>query len=651
MSTDRILRSSIAARSAVAGLTIGLSALVGLTLWSNESTSRAVTEVRRLEDVSSHWQAVFLQVSVEFEALNDYVRSGTQLGREPLMSTSGSADPQLRWLAERGGAQEKPWALSLRQSYGAYTYTVRQLLEAGDQGDNAAVTLYADQAGLSASGLRKQSMASVARKQFELTVHLAQVEHRNRMQKAAATVIGLIDCLLLALSAGLLLSHQKRLRLTARESERLAVALSSEKSLLAEVISSIPHLVYWKDERSRYADCNQAFLAARGVRWAELIGRTEQELDGPVSELGAVLAALEAPALGVGHATVDHTVTISGPDGRTRTLLLSVLPHRSADGAITGTIGVGADVSQITALERQLAQASRLESIGQLAAGIAHEINTPVQFVTHNVQFVADALEPVVEGLHRVALLAGRPGEASGQPDQSVMGGPADLPERLRAVLDRIDVEFVADEVPDALTQSLEGLTRVTQIVRAMKDFSHPGGGRSDCDLNRAVESTVQVSRNEWKTIAEVELDLDPQVGQVPCFESEIKQVLLNIIVNAAQAIGSARSSDAGNASGSGMGRIRVATRREDAVVRITVQDDGPGMDLLTQQRVFDPFFTTKGVGQGTGQGLSIARSIIVNKHGGTIEVRSSPGAGATFEITLPLHACEADASPAAVTA
>lgn len=400
-----------------------------------------------------------------------------------------------------------------------------------------------------------------------------------------------------------------------------ADALSAEKSLLAGVISSIPHLVYWKDAKSRYVECNQAFLRLRGLQLEQVAGRTEQAL-GVDDGLGGVLAALEGQVLATGCAVVDRKVIITDLVGARRSLLLSVLPHPQSGGEPGGILGVGVDVTEITELEGRLSQTGRLESIGQLAAGIAHEINTPVQFVTHNTRFVAESLTPVINGLRDLMALAGQ--------DQAGL----DLQTRLDAALDQMDLEFVAEELPEALSQSLEGLGRVTQIVQAMRDFAHPGQERVLSDLNRAVESTVWVCRNEWKHVAELTLDLDPQLGQVLCYEGELKQVLLGVIVNAAQAIGERSTSGAAGPPG----HIRVATRRAPDAIRITITDDGPGMTPTIQRRVFDPFFTTKPVGKGTGQGLSIARNIIVNRHGGTIEVHSEPGAGATFVLTLPAH-------------
>jgi signal transduction histidine kinase len=313
-------------------------------------------------------------------------------------------------------------------------------------------------------------------------------------------------------------------------------------------------------------------------------------------------------------------VTLSTPQGVQRRFLVSVLPHFEGDD-FAGVIGIGADVSRVADLERQLAQASRLESIGQLAAGIAHEINTPVQYVSDNTRFVADAFGDVIVGLREIAdLAAGNTGDVGW------------LRGRLSAVLERLDLAFVADEVPSALTQSLEGLERVGGIVRAMKDFSHPGHGRADVELNRVVETTAQVTRSEWKYLAELTLDLDPLVGAVPCFEGEVKQVLLNLVVNAAQAVAERRR----RAGTEEIGHIVVRTLRQDGFVTVMVQDDGIGMDESVREHAFDPFFTTKPVGQGTGQGLSMAHDIIVHKHGGRIEIVSAPGQGATFTVHLP---------------
>jgi signal transduction histidine kinase len=298
-----------------------------------------------------------------------------------------------------------------------------------------------------------------------------------------------------------------------------------------------------------------------------------------------------------------------------------VVPYLDG-GQIAGVVGIGADINHATELERQLGQANRLEAIGQLSAGIAHEINTPVQYASDNTRFVADAVTEMLGGLRSLQQLVDEPATDTG-----------DAPmRRIREILTGLDLGYVAEEVPSALAQSLEGLDRVAQIVRAMKDFSHPGQGRSQADLNRLITSTVQVSRNEWKYVAVVDLDLDPDVGAVPCFEGDLKQVVLNIVVNAAHAIDEQRRREGSDR----LGRIAVSSRRTDDEAVISISDDGTGMDERTRQRVFDPFFTTKEVGRGTGQGLTLALAAM-KKHGGRIEITSAPGEGSTFRIALPL--------------
>ncbi|HEY5247589.1 MAG TPA: ATP-binding protein [Dermatophilaceae bacterium] len=423
------------------------------------------------------------------------------------------------------------------------------------------------------------------------------------------------------------MANLRRLAAATRETELRHQAFHDQqmKVLLTDVIASIPHVVYWKDLEGRYRGVNHAYLTERRLTdESEVLGRTDAEVFGE-DDFQCKITELETAVLADGFAVLDQHVVIrseASKDVAARTLLLSVLPQRGADGTASGLIGVGADVSRLVELERQIGQSNRLEAIGQLAAGIAHEINTPVQFVSDNVRFLAEsfgAILAVVEAIGPV-----------------INGGPAtdDTPglAALRVAFAAMDMEFMVAEVPTAISESQEGLARVGQIVRAMKDFSHPGVGRLDTDVNRAVQSTVQVSRNEWKYVAEVVLDLDADLGTAPCFEGELKQVILNIIVNAAHSIAEQRTR-----TGQGtLGTITVSTRREAAHVTIAITDDGAGMSQEVRHKVFDPFFTTKEVGKGTGQGLSMVHNIIVERHGGRINVQSTPGNGATFTLILP---------------
>jgi two-component system NtrC family sensor kinase len=407
--------------------------------------------------------------------------------------------------------------------------------------------------------------------------------------------------------------------------EALADSLREEQELLASVLSTIPHVVFWKDAEGRYLGCNDAYLDLRHLTSvAELVGRREGDLLDR-SALTPTIRVLEEQVTASGRAVTDHAVRVADADGAQRALLFSVLPRYGDSGAPHGVIGVGADVTQAHELERQLAQASRLEAIGQLAAGLAHEINTPVQYVSDNLLFLTDSVNDMLRSMESLATVV----RAADRTPSGV--GPDATTRALLELIDGLDLEFLAQEVPGALEQTLEGVGRVAEIIRAMKEFSHPGQGRADTDLNRAIESTVQVSRSEWKYVADLDLDLDPAVGLVPCHEGEFKQVVLNLIVNAAHAVADRHQQDGRP------GRIGVSTRREEDDVMIKVQDDGCGMDETTRLRVFDPFFTTKEVGKGTGQGLSMAHNCIVGKHSGSIDVVSTPGHGSTFTIRLPL--------------
>jgi signal transduction histidine kinase len=272
--------------------------------------------------------------------------------------------------------------------------------------------------------------------------------------------------------------------------------------------------------------------------------------------------------------------------------------------------------------------AQKLEAVGRLAAGIAHEINTPIQFVGDNTRFLQDAFDELSTVLASYRML--RDAAASGAVDPALLA-------QLAAVEERADLAYLEREVPRALAQSLEGVERVASIVRAMKDFSHPGSLETVAtDLNRAIESTIVVARNEWKYVANVVTDWDRDLPLVPCLVSELTQVILNMILNAVHAI-----ADVVGDGGGGKGTITIGTRRAGEWVEVRISDTGTGIRDDVRQRIFDPFFTTKDVGKGTGQGLAIARAVVVEKHHGTITVESEWGRGTTFVIRLPLGAPE----------
>ena len=275
-------------------------------------------------------------------------------------------------------------------------------------------------------------------------------------------------------------------------------------------------------------------------------------------------------------------------------------------------------------VEVELRHAQKLEAVGQLAAGIAHEINTPVQFVGDSVYFLREAfsdLMRLVDGYRE--LLQGR-----------------DLTAEVSRLESAADLAFIREEVAPAFERTFEGIRRVGRIVGAMKEFAHPGGDDPvDVDLNRVVDNTLTVARNEYKYVADLEVDLG-ELPAVRCHPDDLGQVVLNLVVNAAHAIGEVLQER------DRKGRISIRTLQSDPThVRLSVTDDGPGIPEAIVDRIFDPFFTTKEVGKGTGQGLALAHSIIVERHGGAISVDTEVGRGSTFHIDLPIAGIAAGAS------
>jgi signal transduction histidine kinase len=282
------------------------------------------------------------------------------------------------------------------------------------------------------------------------------------------------------------------------------------------------------------------------------------------------------------------------------------------------------DTSERQSLEVQLAQAQKLESIGQLAAGVAHEINTPIQYVGDNTRFLEESFGNLEKVLASYSGLT-RAVESAGLLAHEV--------QQVHEAAEEADLEYLQDEIPRALRQSGEGVERVATIVKAMKEFSHPGSAEMKAiDLNHAIESTLTVSRNEWKYVADAVAEFDPQLPAVCCLAGEFNQVILNLVVNAAHAIADVKM------RGTTKGRITVSTHRDGDWVEIRVHDTGTGIPESVRSHIFTPFFTTKEVGRGTGQGLAIAHTVVVQKHGGRLEFETEEGKGTTFIIRLPIN-------------
>ena len=286
--------------------------------------------------------------------------------------------------------------------------------------------------------------------------------------------------------------------------------------------------------------------------------------------------------------------------------------------------GISIDITTQKKLELELYQAQKLESVGRLAAGVAHEINTPVQFVSDNCYFLRDAVGQIGEVVraYRDSLAALTDGRMTVE----------QVREQVLAAEEAADLAFLSENMPTAVERALEGLERVAVIVRSMKEFSHPNqGAMSSSDINAAIRSTLTVARHEYKYVADIVTGLQ-DLPPVVCNIGEFNQTFLNLLVNAAHAI------EAVVAGTDQRGLITISTRQDGAMVLISIQDTGGGIPESIRDSIFDPFFTTKEVGKGTGQGLAIARTVIVDKHHGSLTFETEPGVGTTFLIRLPLN-------------
>ena len=393
------------------------------------------------------------------------------------------------------------------------------------------------------------------------------------------------------------------------EHKRFERALRQSESRLRAVFNSAAVGIMRVDPSGEILDTNPAMAKMLGLEPDQLLGRTLAGLnlgppDGPSAAVG-----------GAGTGVEEHRCQHA--DGSAVWMQCTkTWVDDDAGKVLFGTVIVE-NVTERKQLEVSLRHAQKLESIGRLASGIAHEINTPVQFVCDNVHFMKGAFEELLRLVdHHTTLLAACPDAARTAAERAA--GEADLP-------------YLRGEIPKAVAQTLDGLSRVASVVHAMKSFAHPDAGdQSLADINSGLRNTLTIAGNELKSVAEIVEDFH-DLPRVRCYPGDLNQVFLNLLVNAAHAIG-----DRGDAPGEPR-RITVSTCLDGDHVVISIADTGGGIPEHVRAHLFEPFFTTKEVGRGTGQGLALSRAIVVEKHQGELTYDTTLGEGTTFHVRIPI--------------
>jgi len=393
--------------------------------------------------------------------------------------------------------------------------------------------------------------------------------------------------------------------------KRAEAALRASQERLRRILETSNNGIWIVDVEGRTEFMNARAAEMFGVSAEEAQGRPFPEV---VPENLRDIALADLGSLQRGD-RLQRESRIALRDGSEARVVVSGSVLRTPDGRIDGAVGVFMDVTALRLAQEDLQQAQKLEAVGRLAAGIAHEINTPIQYIGDNTHFLGEAFGALS------ALLA-RCREAPGATEAHRA--------EVERLVEELDIEYVLEQTPRTVARTLEGVKRVASIVRAMKEFAHPAQREmASADLNRALAATLEVARNEYKYVADVQTEFG-ELPPVTCFAGDLNQVFLNVVVNAAHAI-----EDVTKQTGR-RGVIRVATRSEEGEVLVSISDTGCGIPPELGAKIFDPFFTTKEVGRGTGQGLAIARNIVAQHHG-HLTFTSKVGEGTTFVIRLPV--------------
>ena len=412
------------------------------------------------------------------------------------------------------------------------------------------------------------------------------------------------------------------------EVRQLAIALTLKWNLerqaqqkLRAIVETARDGIITFDGEGDICSCNRASCRIFGYAREELVGCNLAVFLAESDRLtGSQFLQLQQDQ-GQGSEPASQELEGCRADGSPVPLLVSVSGFATESGPMYAMII--RDLTEYKRLQRELSKAKKLESIGELAVGIAHEINAPMQDVNDNLEYLKTSCESLLDVV----------GAFEDNLEQSGPPIPWDgRIQRTEEAKSQNDFLRLCDHLGPAIDESLEGVRGVIEIVHAMKEFSHLGPAeKTPADVNKAIQSTVTITRNRWKLVADTQLELDPNLPLVNCRLGEINQVLLNLVINATDAIAEKIATD-----GNGKGRISIRTRRENEWAIIEVEDTGCGIPQENIPHIFDPSFTTKHVGKGTGQGLTITHDIVVNKHQGKLHVVSTPGKGSTFVVQVP---------------
>ena len=410
---------------------------------------------------------------------------------------------------------------------------------------------------------------------------------------------------------------ERSVSLFTQDMATMNATLEGERNRMRLVFDQAPVGMVRSEVGGAITHVNESFAKMLGYTAEELVGRAPTSVVHPEEQGQAAAALASLRTLGTSYATPRRFQHKNGSTVHTN---ISVSIARDAEGDPLFTVAVIEDVTERRRLEMELRHAQKLESVGILAAGVAHEINTPIQFVGDNAQFLRAGFMDLLGLCERYrALLAQLEGAMSAQ-DR----------EELAAAESAADFAYLRDHAPEAFAATMDGVERVSNIVKAMKTFARQDGiGKAPADINQALRSTLTVARNELKYVADVETEMAPLPSLV-CNVGDLNQVFLNLLLNAADAV-----RDLVGGSGA-RGKIRVRTLHEGDEIVVAVSDTGTGIPEPIRGRIFDPFFTTKEVGRGSGQGLAISRAV-VERHGGALTFDTEMGVGTTFYVRLPM--------------